>query len=104
MIIIHYCPEGKAVSDFNLQSEINSLKPNTTYQYSTDNMVSAIREAVFEKRLHWQDVKFKFIDAFHGETFITIDSDGNIDRQPEGFYDREEKALFKIFRGHPAET
>jgi hypothetical protein len=99
MVIIHYCPEGEAVSDFAVEEWFEEVKrlrkrwgdDDLYREVSTTLPVSRVRVAINEGDLSPEDVLF----VFRGEELVPT-ANGRLHRWPEGFCDAEQKLLERL--------
>ena len=100
MIRIEYCPDGEAVSDFELEEWFEETKrlrerwgdDDLLRQVSTTLPITRVRVAINEGDLSHEHGRF----VFRGEELAPT-ANGRLHRWPEGFCDAEQKLLFRIF-------
>lgn len=93
MLLLVYCEEGKAFSDFDLYYEAERIvndyakykqtgKGDYFVNFCTDNIVNALRVALLRAQFDHLDVQF----VFEGEK-IGLDRHYSLDHWPKGFCD-----------------
>lgn len=85
-MIIRYCPEGVAVSDFEVYDTLENLvdraqdEETIHVHYSTENIFAAIRLKIVLGEISYNDVIFEY-----GLQPITVNEYGVLSTQPHGF-------------------
>ena len=102
MLEMHYAPDGRAVSDFEIEREYQKLRSYITSEsrhiarYTTENIFLRVRGGVYKKEVPHTSVCFYWQDQE-----VPMNDDSTFNRLPVGFLDTTESLLFGLLGVKP---